>query len=188
MSFGTPTRALTTLLAVAGLLAGCASPRYQIVTRYDGPADAAGRTCVAGCERSLTDCQGRCRSDYQACLKAVEPDAQARYAQLLERYQEELSRYRDALERYRLELWVGYYHDPWWWGAPMYAPWHWPTYYPAPPPSLPGRTAVLDEYRRQVCRKECGCQPLYDACFVACGGRKTTEERCLSHCPEVVKP
>lgn len=176
------------MLLAALVLAGCTSPRYQSAPRYEPPQGAAGQACLAGCERGLEACRTRCRTAYQACLREVEPEAQAHYAALLERYEALLDGYRAALDRYRMDLWVGWGHDPWWLGSGWYGPWYRPYYFPGPPPAPPDRDAELSRYQHTACRRSCGCQPEYDACYLGCGGRKFVERRCLSDCPEPGEP
>lgn len=183
-------RALAALLSgavVGAALAGCAAPRYQVIARYEGPTDPAGRACVERCQQGLADCQDRCRARYQACLKEIEPQAEAHYVEVLERYVAHLQAYRDALDRYQYDVWVGWGHDPWWlghgWHGPWYRPWPGPAYYPWPPPPVPDRATELARYRQRACGGDCGCQPVYDGCFLACGGTKTVETRCVANCP-----
>jgi hypothetical protein len=174
---------LFTAAAVLAALAGCATPRYQAVTRYEPPADPAGRACLEGCEQALTECRGHCAARYQACLKQVEPQAEAHYVEVLEGYAAELSRYRDALDRYRYDVWLGWGHDPWWVGHGWHGPWYGPGYYPWPPPRVPERAEVLARYSQRACGGDCGCQSVYDACFLGCGGTRTVESRCVANCP-----
>jgi hypothetical protein len=166
-------RVSLTLLLAAGL-AGCAPPRYQTVYRLEPPADAAGRVCIERCAGGLTDCQSRCAQAYQVCAQALEPLFQERYAQALQRYEDALDRYAAELRHYELQAWLSWRR---WWYDP------WPLWFPYPPPRKPSREAVREELRKERCTEDCGCLTQHEACFLACGGRKIAEERCVADCP-----
>lgn len=175
--------AATLLIAVAG----CAAPRYETVTHYQPPTDAAGQACVAECSKKLAECQGRCRDHYQACLQELQPRLEGRYAAALDAYAGELERYRRALRQYEMSLGfcLGHgwpYLEPW---PPLYP---WPCYpgpyfSPCPPPQAPTREGVLEAMRTASCAEDCGCLVAYDDCYLACGGRKIPERRCIGNCP-----
>jgi hypothetical protein len=170
-------------------MAGCATPRYETITRYESPVGAAGQACVKGCEAALDTCRTQCQAAWQACTERVEPQVDERYAQALEKYAEELRRYRLDLDRYQWDLWVGWGHG---YSGLWYSPWPyhpWPGYHPGyyPPPIEPGdpptKASVRDGLRRSQCQDDCGCQTKHDACFEGCGGRVVTEPRCVANCP-----
>lgn len=181
-------------LAIAGLLLlglqGCATPRHETVYRYEPPADAAGLACLARCADQLVASQADCRSRYQACSKEAEALVEARYADALRAYADALDRYRLELRQYEFGLWAG-----WQYGGLWYHPWSpygwpyygWPgpsaPYPPGPPPMRPTRESVFSQLRKERCVDDCGCQPGHDACFLACGGRRIPETRCIAHCP-----
>lgn len=167
----------TALLAILALLAGCASPRYQTVYRYEPPADADARPCLDKCEAALSACQSRCGETRQACLKTLDDEVEQAYAAALRRYAASLDLYRLELERYRFNLWLGWGHG--YWG---YEPW--PSYYvPMMAPVPPSREAIRDRLAREKCDTDCGCQGRHEACFIGCGGRKVEEKRCIANCP-----
>ncbi|MDO9188476.1 MAG: hypothetical protein Q7U24_01285, partial [Sulfurimicrobium sp.] len=64
-----------------------------------------------------------------------------------------------------------------------YSPFGMPYYSPPFPPIKPSRNAVFERLRQERCDVDCGCQPVYDACFLSCGGKKIPETRCISNCP-----
>jgi hypothetical protein len=175
-----PGQKLFLLAAVAGL-AGCATPRYETVTRRETPVDASAQACLRGCEASLNACRQTCADNYQACLRRVEPEAGEHYRQTLDRYAAELERHRRDIATHELHLWMN-----WSWnrGSFWYDPWPYPHAYPPPPPRPPSREADLNRFREEKCGGDCGCQPPDDACFVACGGRIISERRCVGHCPD----
>lgn len=175
-----------TLLALTLGLAACAGPRYQATYRYDAPADAAGRACLEGCTLKMSACREQCTAKTQACLKDLEPVLNERHDAAMDRYGTELDRYRQELMQYEFYLSLNWgYPSPWWrhgmwpsftFGMPYYAP--------PPPPAKPSRSAEFERLRQERCDVDCGCQPIYDACFLACGGKKIPEMRCIGNCPQ----
>ena len=182
--------AKTTLLMVIGaLLEGCATPRYQSVYRYEPPADAVGRACVTQCAQTQKLCLEDCRQNYTACVKHLEPEARARHADALERHEDAMDQYRRALDHYHLNLSLGWGHYDDWYGAGWYES-RWPyggyRYYDYPPPEPPRPPYYEDELARlsvEKCDQDCACQPDYENCFVGCGGRKISQQRCFANCP-----
>jgi hypothetical protein len=175
-------------LILTGLLAGlsaCASaPRYQTTYRYQPPADPAGLACLDKCTQKMEACQSQCQEKYQACLKRIEPKVDERYGEALKRYAIELDRYRAELDHYRLSLSLSWGHYPWY-GHGFYYPWPEPYYFPPPlPPRKPSRDEEFNRLKKEQCDADCGCQPVYDTCFLACGGTRTLEERCIANCPK----
>lgn len=166
------------VLLLAGWLGGCATPRYQTVYRLEPPADAAGQACVEQCTGQLSACQTQCAQTYQACVQSVQPLVQERHLKALERYEAELDRYAADLRAYEMHLWLNWRHGPWW-----YTPWPGPLWYPYPPPRKPSREAVREALIKERCIEDCGCLTRHEACFLACGGRKIAEERCVANCP-----
>lgn len=171
---------------LAATLVACATPRYQTIYRYEPPPDAAGRSCLALCERNMKACQDDCAAKHTACVKAIEPEAQARYADALDRFEGELDQYRRDLNRYHLSFSLGWGHHHGWYGAGWYDPWwpygYGPDYYPPIPPRPPSYADELGKLRAAKCDRDCGCQPSYDACFLSCGGIKIPEQRCIANC------
>jgi hypothetical protein len=179
--------ALTSSFPVLVLLAavsGCATPQYRTTVRLIPPADAQGRACVKGCEAKKVECQADCQARYQACVKTLEPQVDARYTEALQRYEIELRQYAAALRHYEMQLrfeWLnGYpFYPPYWWD-----PWPGPHFPPPyPEPVMPTRESVRAQLEKSNCQADCGCLPLYDTCFVGCGGQRLSETTCIKHCP-----
>ncbi|MBI5460951.1 MAG: hypothetical protein HY941_02055 [Gammaproteobacteria bacterium] len=176
------------LLALGVMLWSCTAPRYQTFYRYEPPTDAAARTCLARCEQAQKTCLDRCGKNYTACVRALEPEAQARHADALKRYAGEWEQYQRDLNRYQLSISLGCGHGGGWYGAGAYDPWwpyggYRPYYYPPEPPQQPSYADELSTLSAEKCARDCGCQPGYDACFLSCGGRKLPEQRCIADCP-----
>jgi hypothetical protein len=51
-------------------------------------------------------------------------------------------------------------------------------------PRKPSRDEEFNRLRMERCEVECGCQPIYDACFLVCGGKRIPEVKCIADCPE----
>jgi len=173
------------LAAAAVVLAGCATPRYQAIYRYDPPTSVEGQACVMGCERVLAGCRAECQSAWRACSARVEAQVEERYAQALRGYAADLSRYRRELDLYEWDLWVGWGQG---YGGLWYSPWSyhpWQGYYPRPypPAEQPSRESVRVGLLKAQCNDDCGCQLKYDDCYLGCGGRMIPETRCVADCP-----
>ncbi len=176
----TPTALLRTLLGLllAGMLSACATPRYQTVYRLEPPTDASGLACIEKCSGQLSVCQAQCAQAYQACVQSLEPLVEARYLQALEGYEQALDRYAAELRAYELQYWLSWRHGPWW-----FDPWPGPLWVPYPPPRKPSREAVRSALIKERCTEDCGCLAQHEACYLTCGGRKVSEERCVANCP-----
>lgn len=171
---------------LAMTLAGCATPRYQTLYQYEGPVDAAGRACLQTCEPKLANCQANCRVAYQSCLKSAAPAIEKRYRETLKEYESAMNQYRHELSMIQFQMSMehsyyaqgygyGYSYDPFW-PAPYYAP--------PPRPQKPDHDKIAGEVIQQQCNHDCGCQPIYDACFLSCGGKKVSDIRCIANCPK----
>lgn len=166
-------------------VAGCAStnPVYQSSYRYEPPVDSAGQICAEKCEQKKGVCQQACTADYQSCLTRIEPLVDLRYGEALKRYAAALDRYRRDLDMYHLQLSLSR-RDPFWYGQGYRQPWLGPIYFPPVAPRTPSRDAELNLLKKEKCDVECGCQPSYDTCFLACGGKRVPEEKCIVNCPK----
>ena len=175
------------LTAITLTLIGCSTPRYQMLYRYEPPADASGRNCLVLCNQNLESCQRNCAEAYSACVQANEPEAKTRYADAVNRYQGQWDQYQRDLDRYHLSLYMGWGHYDDWYGGGWYEPWPYggyrPYYFPPQPPQPPSYADELAKMSAERCDHDCGCQPVYDACFLGCGGRKVPERRCIVNCP-----
>jgi hypothetical protein len=169
-------------LALLAAMAGCATPQYQTTVRLIPPADAQGRACVQDCEEKKTACQADCQVRYQACVRAVEPQVEARYIEALKLYELDLRHYAAELHHYELQLHFGWMHSHPYYGFYWWDPW---PYFPPPypPPPMPTREGVRAQLVKANCQDDCGCLPAYDTCFVVCGGQRVSETVCIKNCP-----
>ncbi|MEN6585621.1 MAG: hypothetical protein ABFE02_06155 [Sulfuricella sp.] len=173
-----------TMAALIPGLAACAAPRYQSAYRYEPPTGMDGHACLEACTRKIAVCRGQCAATSQACLKNLAPLVDERYNADVKRYEAELGRYRQELLQYDLYLSLNWgYPYPWHHGMWPYSPWEMPYSSPPIPPVKPSRSAEFERLRGERCDVDCGCQSIYDACFLACGGKKIPEVKCISHCP-----
>ena len=172
------------LVFMMTVLAGCASPRYQTAYRYEPPLDVAGRACLEKCEQKLAGCQQSCTAAYQVCLQRIEPQVDERYNEALNRYKLELDQYRWEWQRYQFYQSLNWGYGYWYGGPGFYYPWPGPFYFPPTPPTKPRREAVFNRLQKENCVMDCGCQSIYDACFLGCGGKRIPETRCIANCPE----
>ena len=172
------------LIAVLIGLTSCASPRYQTLYRYEPPTDAAGHACLERCEDKLSGCLSSCSITLQSCSKRIEPEAEARYSEALKRYEMELNIYRWELQRYEINQTLNWQYHSLAADHLHYYAWPRPYYFPPTPPRKPGRDELFNRLRKEKCETDCGCQPIYDACFLTCGGKKIPEVRCIANCPK----
>jgi hypothetical protein len=175
-------RGVMVLLGVVMAMGGCATPRYQTIYRYEPPSDQAGRSCLNTCEQKLSRCQDHCAADYQACVNEIGPEVEKRYGAALKRYENELAIYQAERQRYELISLMNWNYP--FWGPGRYSAW--PGYYDFPPipPTKPDHKYYFEQVQGEKCARDCGCQPLYDACFLGCGGKKIPEVRCIANCPK----
>ncbi len=168
-------------LSLLAFLAACVGPRYQTAYRYEPPIDAIGRACLQQCEPKLAACQTQCQEKYQACVKSVEPQIDAHFEQSLQQYQRDFQFYQYAFDQYQRRFSWHYYN-----ADPRYGAW--PYYYglessfPPLPPLKPSRERIAAQLVQQHCDRDCGCQSIYDACFLGCGGKKIPEVKCIANC------
>jgi hypothetical protein len=172
------------LLLLAALV-GCATPQYQTEVRLIPPADAQGQACVQGCDARKTVCQTDCQTRYRTCAKNLEPQVEARYTDALKQYELDLKRYAAALRTYEMQLrfdWLNSY--PYAYHYPYWDPWPRP-YFPPPyrEPMMPTRESARAQLEKSTCQADCGCLPVYDSCFVGCGGQRLSETVCIKNCP-----
>jgi hypothetical protein len=167
-------------------LAGCATPQYQTVYRYESPADAQGVACLQTCEQKKEDCQAGCKARYQACQKDVEPLVEGRYLQALKQYELDLRGYERALRQYEMQQWLYWPYDYWPPHHGYYYPWP-GAYFPPPYLSsvMPTRDGVRAALEKDRCQTDCACLPAYDTCFVGCGGKRIAETVCIKNCQNV---
>lgn len=175
-------RHIPCLAAALGVF-GCASPRYETVVQREAPAGASAPACIESCERGLETCKLACAEKYQACLKAVEPEAEDHYRRTLDRYAEALEQRRRELAYQDFQLWTSFGWTHGGRGAFWYDPFPYTNSVPPPMPRAPTREEDLNRFREARCGGDCGCQSPYDACFLACGGKIISEQRCVANCP-----
>ena len=183
----------TILLLLLALLAGCAGPRYQTVYRYEAPTDADGRTCLAACEPKLANCQNSCQAQHQACVKSIEPMVEALFQKKLQQFQRDIQNYQLDFGLYQHRRALGFNHYYPFYGRGRgyglgrqfydYGP-----HFPPTPPFKPERAQIAKQVEQAQCARDCGCQPIYDACFLSCSGKKIPEVKCIANCSQEKSP
>jgi len=169
-------------LLLLALLAGCMTPRYQTLYRYEPPTTAAGKVCLEQCEQKLSGCKNQCQEKHQTCVKSLDPMIEMRYQEKLRQYQHDFRHYQYALDLYQRRLLLGsYYYDPRYGYIPY--SYGYDHQFPPIPPYKPDREQVAKALAQQQCDHDCGCQSGYDACFLTCGGIKIPEVKCIANCP-----
>jgi hypothetical protein len=175
-------------LTVFGGLGGCAAPQYQTNVSLIPPGDESGRACVQICESRRITCEAGCQDRFRSCAKAIEPQVEAGYGEALAQFENDLRQYAAALRAYETQLsfaWFNSYPYGWGtWGWPWMGPW--PGMYfppPYPVPKMPTRADVRAQLEKSSCQADCGCQPVYEGCFVGCGGQRLSETVCIKNCP-----
>ncbi|HEY9098306.1 MAG TPA: hypothetical protein VIN38_05485 [Thiobacillus sp.] len=171
-------------VVVLAAMAGCATPQYQTTVRLIPPASEQGRACAQTCEAQKTTCQSDCKQRFQACARDIEPQVEARYAELLKQYENELKQYAAALRHYEMQLqfeWFNHYpyrrpywRDPWLQHRGLFL-YH--------EPVMPTRASVQTRLEQESCQSDCSCLPAYDTCYVGCGGQRLVETLCIKNCP-----
>lgn len=167
-------RGLLLILPIA--LTACAPQTVQ-VKRYEPPAHAEGQACLRDCEAQLAACQTQCKAERDDCEAKAEERARETLPLALDDYARQMEYYRRDLLFWRLNAW----HDDWFFGPfpsrfgprPFFGWYEPPPMAPAGPPTLASEIARA----REACRKDCGCQPPYEACFLRCGGAIIQEQR-----------
>ncbi len=163
------------ILLLPLLLAACA-PQMVTVKRYLPPADPAAQACLQACEDELAACQARCKAERDACEAQAEARARENLPKALEEYAKAMEHYRTELLFWRLNNWnAGFFYGPYYPFWPPYTYWDWYEPPPMPPPGPPTLEGEIAK-AREACRKDCGCQGPYEACFLRCGGQ-IIEER-----------
>jgi len=192
------------LLVIALLLVGC-GPRYVVQNQYIPPARSSAQPCIDNCSQMRQGCQAQCQQNYQFCLddaymkaKSLEIDEQRSYDMAYSRYIADVGHYRmafhawqrdyddysrdyrhfqnqcerekdaracqkrDELNHYLNRLSRDKPREPWM------------------PTRLSFEQILLNQ--QSICTTHCGCEQLYDNCFVGCGGQVIPHKICVENC------
>jgi len=187
------------------VLAGCGGPKFVVKYRYVPPENHNAQNCLKSCEEKFNKCQMNCKKFYNECLKEAYNNAIKLYQELLKSYNVELKAYAEECRVYSEELssWNDRYrkiyrdylffkkvcnkdHD-------KYACRRKKDLekelnaMEREKPERPVRPVKpdLDRLVNRLslkCLNNCGCQRIYDNCFVSCGGKLYPEKFCVENC------
>ncbi len=194
---------LTLLLSV---FTAC-GPRYVIRSSYIPPEGPGAAQCLSICAEHFKRCQRDCLRQKEACLERVRREAKDLYLKLSSLYLVSLKDYDQRVRLYQTNLlsWEHHYRQ----GYEDYrffeqACQKEKNVYackrkqelakllkdmekerPKRPlkPKVPSLARILRELSR-TCTFSCGCQEIYKACFLKCGGRIVPYKFCLKNCSQ----
>ncbi|OAG28451.1 hypothetical protein [Thermodesulfatator autotrophicus] len=187
------------------LLSACGGPEYIIKNHYILPADTSSSPCIKDCQEKFENCQKACEAQYHACLSDVRQKATSLYEKELKKYREELNIYQDEtnLFQQKLALYLEklkelsddyhFFEKICQEKQDKYAcsrqeelkkkisrlkqekPSH---------PLKPVEPDLEDIIKKltATCSRDCGCQKIYDHCFISCGGTIIPEKFCVENC------
>ena len=181
---------------------GCSSPKYKIEKIYYPPTDKA---CVDRCQKEFQKCQDTCQRNYNECLLKAPERAQKIYDQLEREYTQKLQEYykqyriyqnqlrerEKIIERLKRDLkfyerLCAQYKDK----EACYRKKNIKKalerlkYNTPVAPQKPEEISfkeILDK-ERALCRCDCGCKEIFDACYQACGGKVEIKRICVEDC------
>ena len=192
------------LLVWMFFLVGC-GPRYLIKNQYIPPATAASQPCIENCSHMREGCQNQCQQNYQYCLndaymkaQSVDIDEQRTYDIAYSHYMLDMSRYRMALHEWQRDYYdysrdFEHFQKQCEREKDAYAckkrddlkhylnrlnrdrprePW------------MPTRRSFeqILVAQQSFCTTNCGCEQVYDNCFVGCGGQVIPHKICVDNC------
>ena len=121
--------------------------------------------------------------------------AQKRYDEKMKLYVKELESYARELRRAQFErdfYYMSGFYDDFCFASPYhhyrgcgYRPFWYDPYplYVGRPPQNPSLEAERLKAESEMCKLDCGCESLYDECFIAHGGVIKTKKVCIENCP-----
>ncbi len=186
------------------LFAGCA-PQYAIRNQYIPPANLKSKSCLKDCNYQKQVCKQKCSDDYSDCLSYAYE--RAKQIQIIsdKSYKKRYHRYQKRLSNYNLELfdWQNRYDT-------NYSDWRYfndkcskngdryacdreedlrilikQLRRNRPREPREPRYATFNEILAQEqskCSKNCGCDNIYNSCFVGCGGEIVPHKICIRNC------
>ncbi len=194
------------ILAVVGFVvfSGCA-PVYVVKNQYI-PPKAENTKCLNSCLQSKKECKNECVNKYQSCMDDAFEKAKKVYAKLNNNYERKYKRYLLKMEDYdyRIFDWHNDYDE-------SYRDWQYfrkeckvnPSNKYAcdreddlmyvikklrrdkpKKPRIPRKESFekILKAEQSKCVKNCGCNDLYDSCFVSCGGEIIPHKICVKNC------
>ncbi len=185
------------LLIVVLFFTAC-SPKYKVVKEYVPPIDISTNALTqAICAQKRDSCRSSCKEAFNRCKPKALKLAKKRYDEKMKLYVRELERYARVAEdaEFKRDIFYvngGFYDDnlclvsPY---APYYGFRHRMFLYDSFPryigrrPKKPSLEVERLKAESEICELDCGCEKLYDECFVAHGGVIKTKKVCIENCP-----
>ncbi len=186
-------------------MSACGGPKYVVKNRYIPPIVVKDNSCLHICEEKFESCQKACENQYQSCmadvrLKAIniyEKDI-AKYEKQLAVYQEEMRFFRQKITEYqenfkKLNDDFRFFKRICQEKQDRYAClrqkelkkeiYHFKQNKPFRPirPKKPNLEIIIKKLMI-TCHRDCGCQEIYDRCFLSCGGTIIPEKICVENC------
>ncbi|MFK5881734.1 MAG: hypothetical protein QM482_05925 [Sulfurospirillum sp.] len=198
---------MKTIVFVLGfvfLFAGCA-PRYVIRNQYIPPLDTGSRACLKNCSKAKQKCKQKCAEDYSDCLSYAYDKAKQIQIKSDKNYKKRYNRYQARLNDYNFNIfdWQNRYEQ-------RYSDWKYfsdkcskngdnyacereneLSYIikklsrsrprePKAPKYITFEETLAKQQNR--CVEKCGCDDVYDSCFIGCGGEIIPHRICVKNC------
>jgi len=186
------------------LFSGCA-PQYVVRNQYIPPNDKNSRVCLQDCSQKKQKCKQRCAEDYSDCLSYAYNEAKRIQIKSDKNYKERYNKYLARLSDYNFNIfdWQNRYDE-------RYSDWKYFSgkcskngdKYACdreddlkyiikklrrirPREPREPRYVTFDEIlskQQSKCSKKCGCDDMYDSCFIGCGGEIVPHKICVENC------
>lgn len=201
---------MVVLVTLALGLSACAGPRWQTVYQYEPPTGQNATVCTQRCVEDQQACRFDCEERHQQCLRRTELAARDGFDLMMDQYDRQMHMYYVEQAMYEAE-WDRYQHqlihlkrDQSLYESRCKKDDRDRTacelaerarkdlkYLERRRPAAPARPympSLADEIAeaQSRCPRDCGCIPSYNACYAACGGRVTPQQRCIDNCPDGV--
>lgn len=194
----------TIVVAVMLLLVGC-GPRYVIKNQYIPPTHNISPKCLDNCALVRQTCQVQCQQNYQFCLddayaksKAILIQEESAYNVAYSHYMLDFSHFQHQMRSWERDYYdysrdLSYFQGRCESGKDASAcqrrdqlrnhlnymkrdrprePWV---------PQKPSFEQILVN-QQSFCTTNCGCEQVYDNCFVGCGGTVIPHKICVENC------
>ncbi len=180
------------IVSLIVLLFSACSPKYKVVKEYKIPE--ASTNSIKSCQYKRDSCKTNCQAKFASCRLKADRVAKERYEQKMKIYVKELEDYAREVEMYELEMELNYFEPfgyPYCRAAPFYGGgfyrgvfWRDPRMYIGAKPQKPSLEQERLKAQSEICQLDCGCERLYDDCFMSHGGKIINKKICIKNCPD----
>ncbi len=174
------------------------SAKYKVVKEYTPPQDSeANKICVSLCQTKETDCQSKCKREFNSCKIEANKVAQKNYEDELKLYTARLEAYVENMSNAQISyMYDPFFYDPYYYDNPLFFrgdPYRYGIYPRAmfyqsapmlPKPKKPSLEKEQLKAQMKLCHIDCGCKKSYDSCFRGCGGIISHKKICIENCPD----